>query len=105
MWSKNQEMIVKTKKNIIVNFTDLNYRKMNSFNFKYCLGCQENEDQYYIFENFTLINTEKEKIRLDSIFEDIGRQKEAIGRILIIESNRLKMKEALQSQPEGPEGN
>ena len=78
----------------------LNYRKMNSFNLKCSLGCQENEDQYHIFENCTFLNTEKEKIRLDSIFEDIGRQKEAIGRILIIESNRLKLKEALQSQPE-----
>ena len=73
---------------------------MNSFNLKCSLRCQENEDQYHIFENCIFLNTEKEKIRLDSIFEDIGRQKEAIGRILIIESNQLKLKEALQSQPE-----
>ena len=78
----------------------LNYRKINSFNLKCSLGCQENEHQYHIFENCTFLNTEKANIRLNSIFEDTVRQKEAIGRILIIESNRLKLKEALQSQPE-----
>ena len=78
----------------------LNYRKLNSFNLKCSLGCQEDEDQYHIFEKCSFLNTDKEEIRLDFIYEGIVRQEEAIGKILRIETERLKQKEALQSQPE-----
>ena len=64
------------------------------------LGCQEEEDQYHIFEKCQLLSTEKEKIEIDLIFKDSARQKEAIEKLLIIETKRLKLIEALQAQPE-----
>ena len=73
---------------------------MNSSNLKCSLGCQEDEDQYHIFEKCSFLNTEKEDIRLGFIFLNIVRQMESIGKILRIETERLKLKEALQPQPE-----
>ena len=63
---------------------------MNFSNLKCSLGCQEDEDQNHIFENCSFLNTDKEDIRLGYIFENIVRQKEAIEKILIIETQRLK---------------
>ena len=39
----------------------INYRKMNSSNLKCSLGCQEDEDQYHIFEKCSFLNTEKRR--------------------------------------------
>ena len=74
----------------------INYRKMNSSNLKCSLGCQEDENQYHIFEKCSFLSTKKEEIRLGFIFENIENQKEAIEKILRIETERLRLKEALQ---------
>ena len=63
------------------------------------LGCQKFEDQSHIFEKCSALNTKKEHIMLNSIFQDLCRQKEAIQKILRIEQERIKLKEALESHP------
>ena len=78
----------------------LNYRKMNSANLICSLGCQEEEDQIHIFEKCIFLSTDGEQIRLKDIFENISKQKEAIGKILRIETERLKLKQPPEPQPE-----
>jgi hypothetical protein len=75
----------------------MNYRKMYSGNLKCSLGCQEDENQGHIFENCKFLKTKEKKINLESIFKDPYTQKEAIKKILRIEKERLKLKEALES--------
>ena len=77
----------------------LNYRKMNSSNLLCSLGCQEDEDQTHIFEKCRFLKTDGGPIRLDYIYEDIFRQKEAIQNIFKIETERLKLKQAVETQP------
>ena len=71
---------------------------MNLGNLKCSLGCQNIEDQCHIFEKCPILNTKEEQISLEYIFLDTVRQKEAITKILRIESQRLKIKQALESQ-------
>ena len=78
----------------------LNYRKMNSGDLRCSLGCLDDENQGHIFEKCPFLKTKEEQISLEYIFMDHIRQKEAIIKILRIEKERLKLKEALQSQPE-----
>ena len=77
----------------------MNYKKMNSSNLMCTLGCQNVEDQSHIFEKCSAISTKEEQIMLNSIFEDSYRQKDAIQKILRIEQERIKLKEALESHP------
>ena len=77
----------------------MNYQKLNSSNLMCTLGCQKIEDQNHIFEKCSVLNTKEEQIRINFIFEETSRQKEAIVKILRIEKERIKLKEALKSHP------
>jgi hypothetical protein len=77
----------------------LNYKKLNSGNLKCTLGCLEEEDQAHIFENCRYLNTSKENICLNHIFQDLNTQKDAIQKIMRIENERIGLKEALMSHP------
>ena len=77
----------------------MNYQKLNSSNLMCTLGCQKIEDQNHIFEKCSVLNTKEEQIRINFIFEETSRQKEAIVKILRIEKERIKLKEALESHP------
>lgn len=74
----------------------LNYRELNSGNLKCSLGCPDNEDQTHIYENCQFLNTNKENICLNHIYQDTETQKKAIVRILRIEKERLDLKEKLE---------
>ena len=57
------------------------------------------EDQSHIFEKCSALNAKGEQIRLNFIFEDISRQKDAILKILRVEKERIKLNKAPESHP------
>ena len=66
---------------------------------KFSLGCQNIVDKCHIFWKCPVLNTKEEQICLKYILFDTVRQKEALTKILRIKSQRLKMNQAMESQP------
>ena len=79
------------------NAAKLNYRKMYSSNLKCTLGCQNDEDQFHIFQQCEALKSNTYKDVYENIFKGEICKKEAVSQFLVIENQRLEL---IKKQPE-----
>ena len=64
---------------------------MHSSNLKCTFGCQNDEDQYHIFQQCEALKSNTNKIVYENIFKEDIYQKEAVSQFLVIENQRLEL--------------